>query len=70
MNSAASIPPQAAADFGRTRWSVVMAVRSGGEGEARRSLSDLCKRYWVPVYAYVRRCGHAPQGAASGPTGS
>lgn len=65
MNSAASIPPQAAADFGRTRWSVVMAVRSGGEGEARRSLSDLCKRYWVPVYAYVRRCGHAPQGAAT-----
>lgn len=65
MNSVASIPPQSAADFGRTRWSVVMAVRSGGEGEARRSLAELCRRYWVPVYAYVRRCGHTPGGAAT-----
>lgn len=65
MNAAASIPPHAAADFGRTRWSVVMAVRSGGEGEARRSLAELCRRYWVPLYAYVRRCGHPPQGAAT-----
>jgi RNA polymerase sigma-70 factor (ECF subfamily) len=66
MNSAASLAPQnAAADFGRTRWSVVLAVRSGGEGEARRSLAELCRRYWVPVYAYVRRCGHAPRDAAT-----
>jgi RNA polymerase sigma-70 factor (ECF subfamily) len=55
----------AAADFGRTRWSVVAAVRDGGESDARRSLSELCRRYWVPVYAWVRRCGHPPQGAAA-----
>lgn len=65
MTSTASTPLPPPADFGRTRWSVVMAVRSGGEGEARRSLSELCQRYWVPVYAYVRRCGHTP-GAAAG----
>ena len=66
MNSAASIPQQdAAADFGRTRWSVVLAVRSGSEAEARRSLAELCRRYWVPVYAFVRRCGHPPQSAAT-----
>lgn len=62
--SSASLGP-VAPDFGRTRWSVVAAVRSGGEGEARHSLSELCRRYWVPIYAYVRRCGHPPGGAAS-----
>ena len=66
MSSVASNPPHAtAADFGHTRWSIVMAVRGSGEGEARRSLAELCRRYWVPVYAYVRRCGHAPSGAAT-----
>lgn len=62
--SASNPPPAGAADFGRTRWSMVMAVRSGDGAEARRSLSDLCRRYWVPVYAYVRRCGHPPAAAA------
>lgn len=53
-----------AADYGRTRWSVVRALAAGGEAEARSSLTDLCRRYWVPVYAYLRRCGHPPRGAA------
>lgn len=52
-------------DFGRTRWSMVAAVRTGREEQARRSLSELCRRYWVPVYAYVRCCGYAPENAAS-----
>jgi RNA polymerase sigma-70 factor (ECF subfamily) len=65
--AASSSLPQAmgAADFGRTRWSVVAAVRHGDEEDARRSLAELCRRYWVPVYAYVRRCGPAPSGAAT-----
>jgi hypothetical protein len=62
--SSASLQP-VAPDFGRTRWSVVAAVRSGSDHEARHSLSELCRRYWVPVYAYVRRCGHPPGGAAA-----
>ncbi|HMB72544.1 MAG TPA: hypothetical protein VKQ06_03160 [Gammaproteobacteria bacterium] len=45
-------------DFARTRWSMVAAVREGGEIDARDSLRALCRRYWVPVYAYVRRSGH------------
>lgn len=51
-------------DFGRTRWSMVLAVR-GDAAEAQRSLAELCVRYWVPVYAYVRHCGHPPEAAAS-----
>lgn len=66
MNPAPSIPPRpGVADFGRTRWSVVVAVRSGSEADARESLAELCRRYWVPVYAYVRRSGHAPDSAAA-----
>jgi hypothetical protein len=52
-------------DVGRTRWSMVVAVRKGNEAEARRSLGELCRRYWVPVYAYVRRAGRSPDDAAS-----
>jgi hypothetical protein len=52
---------QAGVDFGRTRWSMVAAVRAGGETEARASLKALCRRYWVPVYVYMRRSGHSRQ---------
>ena len=54
-----------AADYGRTRWSIVRAAASGGEEAARRSLAELCRRYWVPVYVYVRHCGHGPPEAAA-----
>lgn len=46
-------------DFSRTRWSLVRGL--GAPGEARRALTELALRYWYPVYAYVRRCGHAPE---------
>jgi hypothetical protein len=54
----------AGVDFGRTRWSMVAAVRAGSEGQARASLKALCRRYWVPVYVYMRRSGHSHQDAA------
>ena len=65
MAQQASNPQRNVVDFGRTRWSVVAAVRDGSEGDAQRSLAELCQRYWVPVYTWVRRCGHPPQGAAA-----
>lgn len=65
MDSQHSIAVQRVdSDFGRTRWSMVAAVREGSEDQARRSLGDLCRRYWVPVYVYVRRAGHPPEDAA------
>jgi RNA polymerase sigma-70 factor (ECF subfamily) len=64
MNTHRSIAePRVGSDFGRTRWSMVIAVREGSEADARRSLGELCRRYWVPVYAYMRRTGHAPEEA-------
>ena len=42
-----------AARFQTTNWSLVFAA--GGSPDA---LNDLCARYWMPVFAYVRRSGH------------
>jgi RNA polymerase sigma-70 factor (ECF subfamily) len=52
-------------DFGRTRWSMVAAVRDSTSPQARRSLVELCRRYWVPAYVYLRRSGEPPAHAAS-----
>lgn len=46
--------------FANTRWSMVMQQASGDSPVASRALDELAQRYWYPVYAYVRRCGHAP----------
>lgn len=46
--------------FPETRWSIVLAAQ-GGQGE--RALDDLCRAYWYPIYAYLRRTGAGPQDA-------
>ena len=46
------------ADFTRTRWSMVRRLQGAHSGDARDALIELAVRYWYPVYAYVRRCGH------------
>lgn len=44
--------------FDTTHWSVVL--KAGGETstEAQAALDHLCRTYWYPLYAYVRRQGH------------
>jgi len=49
------------ADFTRTRWSMVCRLQTTRGGDAREALTELALRYWYPVYAYVRRCGHAQE---------
>jgi RNA polymerase sigma factor (sigma-70 family) len=49
--------------FATTHWSVVLAA---GEAESTRqveALEQLCRAYWYPLYAYVRRKGHRPHEA-------
>jgi RNA polymerase sigma-70 factor (ECF subfamily) len=46
------------ADFTRTRWSMVRGLQGAHADRARDALTELAVRYWYPVYAYVRRCGH------------
>ena len=50
--------------FGTTRWSVVLAVRSEDPERAREALSELCRTYWYPLYALVRRRVHDADEAA------
>jgi hypothetical protein len=46
--------------FATTRWSVVMQMATTDSPNAQTALTELSQRYWYPVYAYVRRCGHVP----------
>ena len=50
---------------GRTQWSLVFAGDAGA-APAQEALAELCVRYGFPVYAYLRRCGHAPAAATRG----
>ncbi len=52
-----------AAAFRTTHWSVVLAAKQRDAPEARQALAKLCKAYWYPLYAYVRRRGHNPHDA-------
>ena len=52
-----SAPPASGANFATTHWSVVRAA--GGDSLARAAaLEQLCRTYWYPLYAFVRRLGH------------
>jgi RNA polymerase sigma-70 factor (ECF subfamily) len=44
--------------FATTRWSLVLAAGDSRGPGARDALEDLCRTYWPPVYAYVRRRGY------------
>ena len=49
------------AAFQTTRWTLVLRARESDPTEtARRALSDFCEAYWPPLYAFLRRRGHAP----------
>src|SRR5690348_5433564 len=44
--------------FATTHWSVVLAASVPGDANANPALEQLCRMYWYPVYAYIRRLGH------------
>jgi RNA polymerase sigma factor (sigma-70 family) len=43
--------------FPDTRWSLISAVRDGNSHMRERALADLCRIYWIPIYAFARRRG-------------
>ena len=53
----------AVATFATTHWSVVLAAGQGSDSQASEALEQLCRAYWYPLYAYVRRWGHRPEEA-------
>ena len=61
-----STPDSAAAGprvFATTHWSVVTSASKDGSEQSLRALETLCRAYWYPVYAYVRRKGYQPEEA-------
>ncbi|MBM3883429.1 MAG: hypothetical protein FJ387_27605 [Verrucomicrobia bacterium] len=51
MNSTAAV-------FATTHWSVVLAAGDPSSPQAAEALEMLCRTYWYPLYAYVRRHGY------------
>lgn len=45
--------------FATTHWSVVLTATQSESTQAEAALARLCQTYWYPLYAYVRRRGHA-----------
>lgn len=46
-----------------TRWTVVLSACDPQSPHADTALETLCRAYWYPLYAYVRRLGHPPPDA-------
>jgi RNA polymerase sigma-70 factor (ECF subfamily) len=44
--------------FATTRWSRVLTAGRQDTASADQALAELCRQYWYPLYAYVRRRGH------------
>ena len=54
---------EADARFEETAWSVVLAAGADDRARAQAALAELCRIYWRPIYAYLRRSGHNTQDA-------
>jgi RNA polymerase sigma-70 factor (ECF subfamily) len=46
--------------FASTHWSVVLAAREAGSLQADEAMESLCRTYWPPIYAFIRRTGYDP----------
>ncbi|HEY1790362.1 MAG TPA: sigma-70 family RNA polymerase sigma factor [Verrucomicrobiae bacterium] len=47
--------------FVTTHWSTVIRAGHGDTTHAREALEKLCRTYWYPIYACIRRRGHSPE---------
>lgn len=47
------------ASFATTCWSDVRRA-AALDGSASQALEQLCRQYWFPLYAFLRRAGHRP----------
>src|SRR6476659_4987708 len=61
-------PPTSKSDlpddiFATTRWTVVVAAGRSHTPQSDIALEELCRTYWFPLYAYVRRRGHSKEDA-------
>jgi DNA-directed RNA polymerase specialized sigma24 family protein len=55
-------PPSPRPDFPTTHWTLVTRGREGG-AVRQAALEELCRACWYPIYAFLRRRGHAQHDA-------
>jgi RNA polymerase sigma factor (sigma-70 family) len=51
------------ARFYTTRWSAILVAAQSQAPGSQAALSELCRLYWYPLYAFARRRGYAPHDA-------
>src|SRR5262245_60080506 len=49
--------------FTTTQWTRVLAAQQVGTPGADMALEELCRGYWYPLYAFIRRQGSSPEEA-------
>lgn len=49
--------------FATTHWSVIQAAGQPESSRCQHALETLCEAYWLPIYSYLRRCGHRQDSA-------
>jgi RNA polymerase sigma-70 factor (ECF subfamily) len=55
--------PAGQLSFATTHWSVVLEAGRFDAPQAVEALETLCRTYWYPLYAYIRRRGYGPEDA-------
>lgn len=45
--------------FPTTQWTLLAKATLSGESAGRQALEELCRRYWSPVYQFIRIRGHS-----------
>ena len=50
-------------EFPNTRWSVVLQAQGDNSALRHRALEQICRTYWLPVYAFARGQGLEPADA-------
>ena len=49
--------------FNTTHWSIVWTAKEPDSPQAAEAMEKLCRAYWRPLYAYIRREGHRTEEA-------
>src|SRR5436309_2920415 len=52
-----------AAMFPDTMWFMVKGAANPASPQAQQALESLCRAYWEPIYAFIRRTGKSPHDA-------
>ena len=52
------------AQFHETRWTMVLSAADSGTPSSDQALTNFCRAYWYPLYAFTRRSGLASHDAA------